>query len=123
MGFFELPSEKRLAVGEARKREEAILEVTRQKGTVSQVLDRLSLGVQHALYSFDELIATGQEELEKFDMCLKRKHFAKSYWIGAPPAGTVGMLTDVFVSHDDALLNLEPVGAPPHRSPLNRSFR
>jgi len=40
-------------------------------------LDRLSLGVQHALYSLDDVIAMGQEELEKFDMCLKR-HVAET---------------------------------------------
>ena len=41
------------------------------------MLDRLSLGVQHSLYFLDDVIATGQEELEKFDMCLKR-HQAKT---------------------------------------------
>jgi hypothetical protein len=46
--------------------------VTRQKGAVLQVLDRLSLGVQESLYSLDDVSATGQEELEKFDVCLKR---------------------------------------------------
>jgi hypothetical protein len=35
-------------------------------------LERLSLGVQQALYSLDDLIAVGQEELEKFDMLVKR---------------------------------------------------
>jgi hypothetical protein len=30
------------------------------------------LGVQYALYSLDDFIAMGQEELEKFDMCPKR---------------------------------------------------
>jgi hypothetical protein len=55
--------------------------VTRQKGIVLQVLDRPSLGVHYPLYSLDDVIAMGQEELEKFDMCLKR-HLAwtRSYW-------------------------------------------
>ena len=51
--------------------------MTRQKGTVLQVFDRLSVGVQHSLYSLDDFIAMGQEELEKFDMCLKR-HLART---------------------------------------------
>ena len=55
------------------EREEAVLEVTRQKGHVLQVLCGLSLGVQHALYSLDDCIAMGQEELEKLDMRLKRR--------------------------------------------------
>jgi hypothetical protein len=57
-----------LAVGDTRECEEAILEVTRQKGSVLQVCDRLSLSVQDALYVLDDFMATGQEELEKFDM-------------------------------------------------------
>ena len=77
MRFFQLTSKTRLAVGDTRECEEAILKVTRQKGTVLQVFDRLSLSVQHSLYSLDDFIATGQEELEKFDMCLKR-HLAKT---------------------------------------------
>ena len=77
MRFFQLTSKTRLAVGDASEREEAILKVTRQKGTVLQVLDRLSLGVQQPLYSLDDFIAMGQEELEKFDMCLKR-HLART---------------------------------------------
>ena len=76
MRFFQLTSETRLAVGDPTECEEAILKVTRQKGTVLQVFDRLSLGVQHSLYSLDDVIAMGQEELEKFDMCLKR-HLAR----------------------------------------------
>ncbi len=77
MRFFQLTSQTRLAVGDPSDCEEAILKVTRQKGTVLQVLDRLSLGVQHPLYSLDDVIAMGQEELEKFDMCLKR-HLART---------------------------------------------
>ena len=77
MRFSQLTSKTRLVAGDASEREEAILKVTRQKGTVLLVLDRLSLGVQQPLYSLDDFIAMGQEELEKFDMCLKR-HLAKS---------------------------------------------
>ncbi len=77
MRFLQLTSKTSLVVGDPSEREEAILEVTRQKGTVLQVLDRLSLGVQHALYSLDDFIATGQEQLENFDMRLKR-HMAKT---------------------------------------------
>ena len=72
---FQLTSQTRLAVGGPN--EEAILEVTRQNGTVAQVLDRLSLGVQQSLYSLDDVIAMGQEELEKLDVCLKR-HLART---------------------------------------------
>ena len=77
MRFFQLPSQTRLAVGDSGECEETILKVTRQKGTVLQVVDRLSLGVQHPLYSLDDVCAMGQEELEKFDMCLKR-HLANA---------------------------------------------
>ena len=77
MRFFQLTSKTRLVVGDPRECEEAILKVTRQKGTVLQVLDRLSLGVQQPLYSLDDFIAMGQEQLEKFDMRLKR-HLART---------------------------------------------
>jgi hypothetical protein len=77
MRFFQLTSQVRLAVGDPSEREEAILKVTRQKGTVLQVFDRLSLGVQHPLYSLDDFIAMGQEELEELDMCSKR-HLART---------------------------------------------
>ena len=72
MRSFQLTSETRLALGDPRECEEAILKVTRQEGTVLQVLDRLSLSVQHSFDAFDEFVAVGQEELEQFDMCLKR---------------------------------------------------
>ena len=77
MRCFQSTSKTRLAVSDPRKCEEAILNVTRQKGTVLQVVERLSLGVQHPLYSLDDVSAMGQEELEKFDMCLKW-HLAKT---------------------------------------------
>ncbi len=68
MRFFQLTSKTRLAVGDTGECEEAILKVTRQKGTVLQVFDRFSLGVQQCLNSVDDFIATGQEEPEKFDL-------------------------------------------------------
>ena len=72
MRFFQLTSKMRLAVGDARECEEAILKVTRQKRTVLEVFDWLSLGVQYSLYSLDDVIAMGQEEAEEFDMRLKQ---------------------------------------------------
>jgi hypothetical protein len=72
MRFFQLASQTRLVVGDATESEEAVLEMTRQKARVLQVLDRLSLGVQQPLYSLDDFIAMGQEQLEKFDMRVKR---------------------------------------------------
>jgi hypothetical protein len=72
MRFLQLTSKTSLVVGDAGDREEAILEVTRQQATVLQVLDRLPLGVQHALYFLDDFVATGQEQLEKLDVRLKR---------------------------------------------------
>src|SRR5687767_1612260 len=77
MRFFRLTSQTRLAVGDPN--EEAILEVTRQNGTVSQIFVRFSLGVQQSLYSLDDVIAMRQEELEKFDMFLKR-HLAETHF-------------------------------------------
>ena len=72
MRFFQLTSKTRLVAGDASECEEAILKVARQKGTVLQVLDRLSLGVHQPLYSLDDFIAMGEEQLEKFDMRVKR---------------------------------------------------
>jgi hypothetical protein len=72
MRFFQLTSETRLTLRHASEREEAILKVTRQQRAVLQVLGRFSLRVQQPLYALDDLIAPGQEEAEKFDMCLKR---------------------------------------------------
>jgi hypothetical protein len=68
---FQFTTQARLIVGESGECEETILEETRQTGTVLQVLDRLSLSVQYPLDAFNKFIATGQEELEKFEMCLK----------------------------------------------------
>jgi hypothetical protein len=72
MRFFQLTSQLRLAVGDPWECEEAIFKVTRQDGAISQVFERLSLGVQQPLNALDDFIAMGQEELEEFDMCLKR---------------------------------------------------
>ena len=77
MRCFQSTSKTRLAVSDPRKCEEAILKVTRQKGSILQIVDRLSLGVQYPLYSLGDVSAMGQEELEKFDMCLKW-HLAKT---------------------------------------------
>ena len=76
MRFLQLTSKTRVALADPSEREEAILKVMGQQGTVLQVFDRLSLGVQHSLYSLDDVIAMGQEEVEEVDMCLKR-HLAK----------------------------------------------
>jgi hypothetical protein len=72
MGFFQLTFKARLVVGDVGKSEEAILNVTRQKTGVLQVLDRLSLGIQQPFYFLDNFITMGQEHLEKFDMCVER---------------------------------------------------
>ena len=69
--FFQLASERKM-VTDGRGSEEAILEVAGEEGTVLEVLDRPSLGVQHSLNSLDDLIAVGQERLEKLDMRRKR---------------------------------------------------
>lgn len=71
MRFFQLTSKTRLAVRDTRQREEAILEVTREKGTVVQVFGRLSLSVQQSLYSLDDLVTMCQEELEQLDVFVK----------------------------------------------------
>src|SRR5262245_33955770 len=77
MRFLQLTSKTRLVAGNASECEEAILNLTRQKGTVLQILSRLSLGVQQSLYLLDDFIALGQEQLEKFDVRVKR-HIART---------------------------------------------
>jgi hypothetical protein len=72
MRGYQLASKTGLVVRDRSECEEAILEVTRQEGTVLQVLERLSLGVQQPLYALGDFIAVGQEQLEKFDMLPKR---------------------------------------------------
>jgi len=69
----QLTSQARLAVSDPAEREEAILEVSKQLRAVSQVLWRFSLSVQQSLDAFDDVIAVGQEEVEKFDVGLKRE--------------------------------------------------
>src|SRR5262249_39772119 len=61
----------RLAGGDTSECQEALPKMVRQNGTVPQVLDRLSLSVQHPLYSLDDVVATSQEEVEKLDVGLK----------------------------------------------------
>ena len=70
--FLQSTSKMRLVAGRATDCEEAILEVTRQKGSILQVLARLSLGVQQSLDSLDDFIAMGEEELEQFDVGVER---------------------------------------------------
>ena len=80
MRLFELASEASLSGRDARKREKAILELTRENATVTQVLGRLALRVQKPLDALDELGASRKEELEKLDVCLKRclaRHFTR----------------------------------------------
>src|SRR5688572_14123504 len=72
MRFFQLPAQTLLAGPDASEGEEALLELTGQQGSVLQVCDRLSLSVQHFLNALDDFIAMGQEDPEKFDVCLKR---------------------------------------------------
>ena len=73
MRLFQLTSQARVAVRDAREGEEAILEMTRQEGTVLQVVDRPSLGVQRFLYALDDISAMGQEDVKKLEMSLKRR--------------------------------------------------
>ncbi len=81
MRFFQLTPKTRLVVLDPSEREEAVLEVARQQGDVLQVLCGLALGVQHALYSLDDCVAMGQEELQKLDVRLKR-HMARPRAVG-----------------------------------------
>jgi hypothetical protein len=55
-------------VGEPGEREEGIFEVARQTRAVLQVFSRLALSVEQVLYSLDEVVAMGEEELEKLDV-------------------------------------------------------
>jgi hypothetical protein len=55
---------QRLVGGNARQREEAILELTRQNRNVSQELQRLPLSAQQRLNSLDDCVATSQEKLQ-----------------------------------------------------------
>jgi hypothetical protein len=71
MCFFQLTPKARLAGGDTSECREALPKTIRQERTVPQVLDRLSLSVQHSLYSLDDVIATSQEEVEELDVRLK----------------------------------------------------
>jgi hypothetical protein len=67
--FFQPTSEVRLPVG--GEREEAILQVTRQKRAILQVLNGLALGVQRALYSLDDVLAIGEKRFQELDIRLE----------------------------------------------------
>jgi len=69
-----LTPKTRLVVSDARKCEEAIFKQTREKRMILQVLDRLPLCVQQRLYSVDDLIAVGEEQLEKLDVRVERRN-------------------------------------------------
>jgi hypothetical protein len=77
-----------LALRDPAECEEAVLEVTRENRTISQVLDRLSLRVQDRLDPVDDLVATRQEEFEKVDMGLERMQSHASISVRAPAATT-----------------------------------
>ena len=67
-------------MSDARKCEEAIFKQTREKQLVLQIWDGLPLRVQQRLYSVDDLIAMGEEQLEKLDVRVERRnrfHHAK----------------------------------------------
>src|SRR3954462_35488 len=70
--LFQFAAETRLAGGNPVEREEAILDVTRHEGTVSQIFVLLSPGVQPARQPPDHVGAMGHEELENIDVFLKR---------------------------------------------------
>ena len=50
--------------------------MSKQKGAVAQILDWLSLRVEHSFYSLDDLVAMTEEEAEERDVGLK--HYADS---------------------------------------------
>jgi hypothetical protein len=58
---------------ESWKREETTLEVSREQGSVLQIVLRFPLGVQQRLHSLDDLAATRQEHLEQRDVRFKRR--------------------------------------------------
>ena len=81
MRVFQSISEPRFAAGDPVRCEEALLEVTRQKTAVLQVLDWFSLGVQHRLYALDDVVASGEERFEKFYMSRERRlAMTRSAW-------------------------------------------
>jgi hypothetical protein len=99
--FFQLTSKAGPVVSDPWKGEEAVLDVAKEKGPGLQVLDRLSLGVQHRLYALDDVAATGHEGVEKLEMCPKR-HLAGPR-SGGPPFGREermeGHASKGFVTH------------------------
>jgi hypothetical protein len=80
--IFQLTSETQLTVGDPTDCVEAILNVTSQERTVSQVFDRLSLCVQHSLQLLDDVVAMGQEKLEHLDVRLKGHVGAATLTVG-----------------------------------------
>src|SRR5580700_2115946 len=57
-----------LAGGDRSACEEAILEMTGQKRPVLQIPDRLSLGVQNALYALDDIFAKRQKKSQQLHL-------------------------------------------------------
>src|SRR5262245_40959530 len=68
--FLQLTAKTRLALGGPN--EEAILTVTREQLVVLQILGRLSLSIQQRFDALDDVSSTGEKELEKLDVRLKR---------------------------------------------------
>jgi hypothetical protein len=95
MRFFQSTSQTRLVGRDPGQSKEAIFEVTGKKGTVLQVFNRLSLSVQHSFYTLDDALAVGQEELEKFDVFVKR-HLARTrHALDRKPGGTSAFFMSV----------------------------
>src|SRR5690606_3918244 len=72
MRLFELAAKTSLAGRDCRQREEAILEVTRQKRTIVQILRRSSLGVQESFHAADDRPAVREERAQQLDMRVER---------------------------------------------------
>jgi hypothetical protein len=77
MRLLQLTPQTRLVVGDGCECEKTVLKMPGQKRTILQVGNRLSLSGQQSLYSVDDFIAVGQEQLEQFDMRPER-HFPNS---------------------------------------------
>jgi hypothetical protein len=65
--------QSRLIGIETGDREEAILYLASQKGTIPQIFLRLPLRIQYDFQLFDDCLAVGQEELQQFDMRLEHE--------------------------------------------------
>jgi hypothetical protein len=63
VGLPQLTAKSGLVMGYCGACKEAILKVTREEGAVLQVGDRLSLGIQQSLYSFDNVSPLEEEPL------------------------------------------------------------